>query len=85
LEEAKIQKKIIKHLEDKGFYVVKLMKTNKNGIPDLLAMREDKFSLIEVKAPNGIVSSLQKYRMEELKEHGLDVILAYSVNDVNHL
>ncbi len=40
-EEGKIQARKIKELEDQGYYVVKLMKTNKNGIPDLIAIPKD--------------------------------------------
>ena len=30
--------KKIKELEDCGYYLIKLIKTNKNGIPDILAL-----------------------------------------------
>ena len=38
MTEQQIQSKRIKQLEDDGYYVVKLIKTNKNGIPDLIAI-----------------------------------------------
>ncbi len=38
MTEQQIQSKRIKELEDEGYYVIKLIKTNKNGIPDLLAI-----------------------------------------------
>ena len=38
--ESKIQARIIKRLEAQGYYVVKLILTNKNGIPDLLVLKE---------------------------------------------
>jgi len=71
MTEQQIQSKRIKQLESEGYYVLKLIKTNKNGIPDLLAIPpgcEVLFS--EVKKPNGKLSKLQKYRLKELKNHG---------------
>ena len=38
MTEQQIQNKRIKQLELKGYYVLKLTKTNKNGIPDLIAI-----------------------------------------------
>ena len=71
MTEQQIQAKKIKILEADGYYVLKLIKTNKNGIPDLIALHPDKEILfVEVKAKKGRVSVLQKYRIEELKKHG---------------
>ena len=35
MTEQQIQSKKIKELEAEGYYVIKLIKTNKNGIPDV--------------------------------------------------
>jgi len=42
LSEQKVQSKRIKDLEKEGYYVIKLIKTNKNGIPDLIALHPEK-------------------------------------------
>ena len=71
MTEQKVQANKIKELEAEGYYVLKLIKTNKNGIPDLLALHPDKEILfVEVKTNKGVVSKLQKYRIKELKEYG---------------
>lgn len=71
MTEQQIQSKKIKQLEDEGYYVIKLVKTNKNGIPDLIAIPPNMgVEFIEVKTPSGRVSELQKYRHKELLEHG---------------
>lgn len=69
--EGQIQAKKIKELEKEGYYVIKLKATNKNGIPDILAIPPDAdVTFVEVKTEKGIVSELQKYRIKELKGYG---------------
>ena len=61
-------------MEAQGYYVIKLTMTNKNGIPDLLAIpRNSDVIFIEVKAVNGKLSKLQEYRLKELQNHGVKV------------
>lgn len=75
MTEQQIQSKIIKRYEDAGWYVIKLAKTNKNGIPDILCLKSDDVLFIEVKRNNGILSPLQEYRIEELKKNDLRTII----------
>lgn len=71
MTEQQIQTKRIKQLEAEGYYVIKLIKTNKNGIPDLIAIHSTKGVLfVEVKTPKGKVSKLQEFRLDELNDHG---------------
>ena len=70
--ESKIQSKLIKDLEAKGYYVLKLSVTNKPGIPDLVAIPKDCNAVfIEVKQKGKKPRELQKYRMKELSDHGI--------------
>ncbi len=70
MTEQRIQKKRIKQLEEDGYYVIKLTVTNKNGIPDLIAIPKDSNVLfVECKTKQGKVSELQKYRLKELKQY----------------
>ena len=72
MTEQQIQAKIIKKLEAQGYYVIKLVQTNKPGIPDLIAIpRDSNVEFIEVKRPGNKPNPLQVYRMKELKEHGI--------------
>jgi hypothetical protein len=71
MTEQQIQAKRIKELEAEGYYVIKLVKTNKNGIPDLISIPPNCGVLFsEVKKPKGRVSALQEYRLKELEKHG---------------
>lgn len=72
MTEQQIQAKRIKELEAEGYYVIKLIKTNKNGIPDLVAIPPNcKVIFSEIKKPKGVVSAIQKYRIKELNAHGV--------------
>ena len=71
MTEKQIQMNMIDELEAEGYYVIKLMKTNKNGIPDIIALPRDCEVLFsEVKKPKGRLSILQEYRLKELEEYG---------------
>lgn len=83
--ESKVQAAIIKQLEAAGWYVVKLIQTNKNGIPDLVALKAGRYVWIEVKGLKGVVAPLQDYRHTELRKQGAEVIIARSTDDTKHL
>tara|TARA_R110000782_G_scaffold51990_2_gene111747 strand:+ start:278 stop:517 length:240 start_codon:yes stop_codon:yes gene_type:complete len=71
MTEQQIQSKRIKQLEAEGYYVLKLIKTNKNGIPDLVALPKNcKVLFSEIKKPTGRISKLQEYRLKELESYG---------------
>ena len=71
MTEQQIQSKKIKELEAEGYFVIKLIKTDKNGIPDVLALHKDLgVKFFEIKTPKGKVSKLQEYRIKELKDYG---------------
>jgi Holliday junction resolvase len=72
MTEQQIQSRRIKELEAQGYYVIKLIRTNKNGIPDLIAIPKNSDVLFcEVKRPEGKLSKLQEYRIKELNQHGI--------------
>lgn len=72
MKESQIQSKKIKELEAQGYYVIKLVKTNRNGIPDIIAIPPNSdVEFFEVKGPTGKLSKLQEYRIKELTEHGV--------------
>jgi Holliday junction resolvase len=72
MTEQQYQKKISDKLEKEGYYVIKLIKTNKNGIPDLIAIKENNTIFVEVKTEKGVLSELQKFRLTELTNKGFE-------------
>jgi Holliday junction resolvase len=73
ISEQAIQKKIITQLEKRGYFVLKLIKCNKNGFPDLIAVKENETIFIEVKKSKGVLSELQKVRIKELRSRNIKV------------
>lgn len=73
--ESKIQKETIDRLEAQGFFVIKLIKTNKNGIPDLIAMRNEEYFFVEVKSAKGKLSKIQEYRIAEMRNFGIKTFI----------
>ena len=75
MSEAKYQSKLIKKYEAEGYYVLKLISTNKAGIPDIVALKPNDVKFIEVKGKLTKVSPLQEYRIRELKKLGFDATI----------
>ena len=70
MTEQQIQSKIKRKLQERGWYVTKLIKTSINGIPDLLAIKNGKAMFVEVKREQGKLSTLQELRIDELRASG---------------
>ena len=72
MKESYYQTKIMKRLESEGYYVINLIKTNRNGIADLIAIKENNTIFVEVKTEKGVLSELQKFRLTELTSKGFE-------------
>jgi len=82
MRESAIQSQVIKYLEKIGWYVVKIIQTNKNGWPDLQGHKEGITIFIEVKSEKGKVSQLQQYRHKQLTDAGFKVLVIYSLKQL---
>jgi len=85
MTEAKLQTKIIKDLESKGYYTVKTIKLNKNGLHDIFAFKDSKATFIEVKAKGQKPRQLQLFRIEEVKKYGIKSFWVDNFNDYLNL
>jgi len=80
MTEQQYQKKISDDLTEGGYFVTNLIKTNRNGIPDLLALKINEPPLyIECKTPKGKLSKIQEFRLDELTERGFNCYVSYGV------
>jgi Holliday junction resolvase len=73
--ESKFQPKVIAKYEELGYFVIKLIRTNKIGIPDLLCLKPDKVLFVEVKAEKTIITPIQKFMHKKLISLGFEVII----------
>lgn len=75
--EKQFENRLKKFLEDEGCWFVKFFANayTKIGIPDILCCCNGHFLAIEVKAPKGKPSELQKWNVRKIKESGYGVIL----------
>jgi len=64
------QKTIIKEWEQKGYDVLKNIRLNKSGYPDLQCLKNGLTVWIEVKEVNDTLKPLQKLRIDQLKSNG---------------
>lgn len=86
MTEQQIQSKRIKELESLGYYVIKLIRTNKNGIPDIIAIPPNSDVLFsEVKSAKGKLSKLQEYRIKELNGFGFKTEVYKGQSPTNEL
>lgn len=85
MTEQQLQTKIIKHLDKEGYYTIKTIKLNKNGLPDIFAFKDGLTTMIEVKAKGKKPNELQKYRIDEVKKFGVKSFWVDDFETFKHL
>lgn len=82
-EEGKLQAKIIEGLEKRfNALVIKIMKANKSGIPDLYALFPNGYSMfLEVKSLSGKPSKLQLYYIAEIQKRNCCAFVCNNFED----
>ena len=85
LTEAQIQRAMLLKLESFGWYVIKLIQTNKNGIPDLLCHKDGRTVYIEVKRPRSLPAALQTLRMRQLNDAGMETFVMSDISELDKL
>jgi len=73
---SKLQTLTIKNLESNGYFVLNLIRTNHNGIPDLVAFKEgEKPIFIECKEKTDTLKPIQEYMGRLVKKYGAEYVL----------
>lgn len=85
--ESQLQNKIIKYLESKHWYVVKVVISNKKGVPDILFCKDGAFCAIEIKKEGRLskVTELQKVHLEMIRASGGKAIVADNLKTVQEI
>ena len=74
LLEAKFQARLITFWEGLGWTVVRLLRTSKGGMPDVLLLHPARPTVfVEVKRAGERPRPVQEYRHQELRQLGFDV------------
>lgn len=82
MRESVVQKGVITIYEKRGWLVVKIIQSTKNGWPDLQCHKNGITVFIEVKTPRGKVSKLQEFRHDELKRQGFKVLIIDNIDNI---
>jgi Holliday junction resolvase len=69
---SNFQSKRIKQLKDDGWLVLKTIKLNENGFPDIFAFRNGVAIMEEIKGEGDTLKPLQKHRIDQLIKQGFD-------------
>ena len=86
MSESKLQTKILKYLKQEGYYSIKTILCNRNGVPDIIACSPTgQFVALEVKFGKGRPSKLQEWNIAEIKKVGGKAGIVWSIEDVKQV
>lgn len=85
MTEQQIQTKIKNKLTAAGWLVRKVIQCGDAGWPDLEAFKNSRCIHIEVKRPGQKPTPLQMYKMQQLRDNGIEAMVAYSIDNIEHL
>jgi len=83
--ESVIQSKIINEAKKNGYLVLKVVKCNMNGYPDITLFKDNKTIFVEVKNEKGIQSEIQKYIQKQLESKGFEYYLVRSLDEFKNI
>ncbi len=79
--ESIIQSKIVNEAKKNGYLVLKVVKCNITGYPDLTLFKNSLTIFVEVKNEKGIQSEIQKYVQKQLETQGFKYYLVRSLDE----
>ncbi len=83
--ESKLSRQIMEMIRARGGFVFKVHggETMMNGLPDICGVYQGKSIWLEVKMPGGVVSKIQQYRHQAIRDAGGYVVVPRSVKDAS--
>jgi hypothetical protein len=76
------QAKFIKKMEEQGYLVLKTIRLNITGMPDLILLKDGKTTFVELKKGNDTLKDLQKFRIDELRKKGSQAYCWHETNGI---
>ncbi|HEU5223117.1 MAG TPA: VRR-NUC domain-containing protein [Candidatus Lumbricidophila sp.] len=77
-----VEQRLRTHVEALSGLCLKFI-SSRSGVPDRIVVLRGKTVFVELKAPGGRLSSLQKIRIKQLREAGADVRVITSKDEVD--
>jgi Holliday junction resolvase len=81
MDEKKLQSKVLELLKKNGAYAIKTIRTNKNGVPDIIGCLYGVFFGIEVKSIGNKPKALQNWNIELILSAGGKATTIYNLDD----
>jgi hypothetical protein len=75
MRESALQERIIRKAEADGWMVIKIIRANVSGLPDLLLLRDGEARFVEVKRPGRMATPLQELMHRRLRAAGFSVVV----------
>lgn len=86
MRESKIEKALVKRVNEAGGLVRKLAWVGRRGAPDRLVKLPDRPPIfVETKAPNGRLSKLQEIEHRRMRAAGLDVRVVWNLDSIQEV
>ena len=78
-KESQIQKQsVLDYATTLGYTAYKIKSTNKNGVPDVLLLKNGKAIFVEIKSENGVLTCQQQARIKEITDQKICVGIVHS-------
>jgi hypothetical protein len=75
-KEVSVETKAVVRAKAAGWWELKIISANRDGYPDRLFFKDDRYVWIEFKRPKGELRELQDQRRTEMRDLGMEVYLA---------
>lgn len=83
MREAVIENKLVREVEKRGGVCYKFVSPSNPGVPDRIVITPDgRVIFVELKAPFGRMSNIQKWQKERLLQRGVDVRVVRGMDQV---
>lgn len=82
--EKAIEQYLVRCIKTLGGMCVKLQNTGINGIPDRIVLLDGTVVFVELKAPSGRLSEVQKARHKQLEAMGFQVYTLFNFDQVDN-
>ena len=85
MRESSIERKLVQGIKKAGGLCMKFTSPGRRGVPDRIILIYGKILFVELKAPGGELSELQRVMISNMRFHGARVEVIDSVEKVYHL